>query len=91
MRYAGGGVAGVAFGMPCPAAEADGSAGPADGAGNAGDAADGGRLAAGGRGFVVGFPFETIVSEVQRDRLMRDALRFLTGGSRSGPDAGAGR
>ena len=54
-------------------------------------AADGGRLAAGGRGFVVGFPFETIVSEVQRDRLMRDALRFLTGGSRSGPDAGAGR
>ena len=43
------------------------------------------------RGFVVGFPFETIVSEVQRDRLMRDALRFLTGGSRSGPDAGAGR
>ena len=91
MRYAGGGVAGVAFGMPCPAAEAAGSAGPADGAGNAGDAADGGRLAAGGRGFVVGFPFETIVSEVQRDRLMRDALRFLTGGSRSGPDAGAGR
>lgn len=51
----------------------------------------GGRLAAGGRGFVVGFPFETIVSEVQRDRLMRDALRFLTGGSCSGPDAGAGR
>ena len=91
MRYAGGGVAGVAFGMPCPAAEAAGSAGPADGAGNAGDAADGGQLAAGGRGFVVGFPFETIVSEVQRDRLMRDALRFLTGGSCSGPDAGAGR
>ena len=27
--------------------------------------------------FVMGFPFESIESDVQRDRLMRDVLRFL--------------
>ena len=30
-----------------------------------------------GRTFVVGFPFEAILSPTERDRLMRDALRFL--------------
>ena len=30
-----------------------------------------------GRTFVVGFPFEAILSRTERDRLMRDALRFL--------------
>ena len=32
---------------------------------------------AGGRTFVTGFPFESILSRVERDRLMRDALTFL--------------
>lgn len=30
-----------------------------------------------GRTFVVGFPFESILSRTERDRLMRDALKFL--------------
>lgn len=30
-----------------------------------------------GRTFVVGFPFESILSHTERDRMMRDALRFL--------------
>lgn len=43
---------------------------------------DSGRTAAvacdaGGRTFVAGFPFESIPDGVQRDRLMRDVLRFL--------------
>ena len=54
MRYAGGGVAAVAY---------DGS--------TAGDPG------VPGRSFVTGFPFETLRSEVERDRLMRDVLRFL--------------
>ena len=29
------------------------------------------------RTFVMGFPFEALESDVQRDRLMRDVLRFL--------------
>ena len=37
-----------------------------------------------GRTLVVGFPFESIQNEALRDRLMRDALRFLTGGQTSG-------
>lgn len=46
---------------------------------------DNGRTAgvacdAGGRTFVTGFPFESISDEVQRDRLMRDVLRFLSAG-----------
>ena len=46
---------------------------------------DNGRTAgvaceAGGRTFVAGFPFESISDEVQRDRLMRDVLRFLFSG-----------
>ena len=32
---------------------------------------------AGGRTFVMGFPFESLPDSVQRDRLMRDVLRFL--------------
>ena len=32
---------------------------------------------AGGKTFVVGFPFESILSRTERDRLMRDALKFL--------------
>ena len=43
---------------------------------------DNGRTAgvacdAGGRTFVMGFPFESLPDSVQRDRLMRDVLRFL--------------
>ena len=43
---------------------------------------DNGRTAAvacdaGSRTFVAGFPFEAILSDVQRDRLMGDVLRFL--------------
>ncbi len=43
---------------------------------------DSGRTAAvacdaGGRTFVAGFPFESIPDGVQRDRLMRDVLRFF--------------
>lgn len=43
---------------------------------------DGGRTAgvacqAGVRTFVTGFPFESIQSDVERNRLMRDVLRFL--------------
>ena len=34
------------------------------------------------RTFVAGFPFETIRSEEQRERLMGDVLRFLTQGRR---------
>lgn len=56
MRYAGGGVAAVAY---------DGST-----AGDTGVSA---------RSFVVGFPFESLRSEVERDRLMHDVLQFLTG------------
>ena len=36
------------------------------------------------RTFVAGFPFETIRSEEQRERLMGDVLRFLTQGRRVG-------
>ncbi|WP_418992018.1 xanthan lyase [Alistipes sp.] len=32
-----------------------------------------------GRTFVMGFPFEAILSQNQRDRLMRDVLEFLSG------------
>ena len=56
MRYAGGGVAAVAY---------DGST-----TGDTGVSA---------RSFVVGFPFESLRSEVERDRLMHDVLQFLTG------------
>ena len=32
----------------------------------------------GGRTFVAGFPFEALTDRVQRDRMMRDVLEFLT-------------
>ena len=56
--------------------------------------ADDGRTAAvacesGGRTLVAGFPFEAIANEALRDRLMRDALRFLLGETTpAGPEAG---
>ena len=51
---------------------------------------DDGRAAAvasesGGRTFVVGFPFEAISNQALRDRMMRDALRFLIPGSPAAP------
>ena len=55
--------------------------------------ADDGRTAAvacesGGRTLVAGFPFESIANEALRDRLMRDALRFLLGETTpAGPEA----
>ena len=52
------------------------------GGGVAGVAFDGSATESGeprGRSFVTGFPFETLRSEVERDRLMHDVLRFLTG------------
>ena len=36
-----------------------------------------GVASAEGRTFVVGFPFEALTDRVQRDRLMRDVLRFF--------------
>ena len=56
--------------------------------------ADDGRTAAvacesGGRTLVAGVPFESIANEALRDRLMRDALRFLLGETTpAGPEAG---
>ena len=38
------------------------------------------------RTFVMGFPFEALESDVQRDRLMADILGFLLGGKSGGDD-----
>lgn len=41
------------------------------------DGSTAGDTGVSGRSFVVGFPFESLRSEVERDRLMHDVLRFL--------------